>query len=218
MSVMAAMTAAKFQIFNLGNDWKAQFDSADCSLRIDKHVDGQGVSRVTMFHSDNHLLSTGAGDADDINIMTAGNITNFPKRQSKSDHMECNEATMTDDGSLSITGKIVMTDQADSMSTDFDLSFSGVDAHRLGYKAHVKDAHSDELGTNYVSMTYGSPVDEEIYGMGLQYSEWDFKGKSVPLISAEAGVGRGLQPITFGMNKFMGGQGGNTTISYAPAA
>ena len=67
-------------------------------------------------------------------------------------------------------------------------------------------------------MTYSSPVDEEIYGMGLQYSEWDFKGKSVPLISEEAGVGRGLQPLTIAMNEFMGGQGGNTVTSYAPAA
>ena len=67
-------------------------------------------------------------------------------------------------------------------------------------------------------MTYGSHIDEEIYGMGLQYSEWDFKGKSVPLISEEAGVGRGLEPITSLMNEFMGGQGGNTTTSYAPAA
>lgn len=67
-------------------------------------------------------------------------------------------------------------------------------------------------------MTYGSTVDEEIYGMGLQYSEWDFKGKSVPLISTEAGVGRGLQPITLAMNEVMGGQGGTTTTSYAPAA
>ena len=54
-------------------------------------------------------------------------------------------------------------------------------------------------------MTYRSHVDEEIYGMGLQYSEWDFKGKNVPLISEEAGVGRGLQPITLAMNDFMGG-------------
>jgi len=50
-------------------------------------------------------------------------------------------------------------------------------------------------------MSYASAFDEEIYGMGLQYSEWDFKGKSIPLISTEAGVGRGLQPITVALNK-----------------
>lgn len=67
-------------------------------------------------------------------------------------------------------------------------------------------------------MTYKSEVDEAIFGMGLQYSEWDFKGKSVPLISDEAGVGRGLEPITMIMDKFVGGQGGTSTTSYAPAA
>lgn len=41
-------------------------------------------------------------------------------------------------------------------------------------------------------MSYASDTDEEIYGMGLQYTVWDFKGRSVPLISAEGGVGRGL--------------------------
>jgi len=75
----------------------------------------------------------------------------------------------------------------------------------MTFNAQVADAHNADMGTNYVSMTYGSPVDEEIYGMGLQYTEWDFKGKSVPLISEEAGVGRGLQPITVEMNKAMGG-------------
>ena len=80
------------------------------------------------------------------------------------------------------------------------------------------DALSEVNDTNYFSMTYTSPVDEEIYGMGLQYSEWDMKGKTVALITTEAGVGRGLQPITAFENKAAHGQGGNSTSSYAPAA
>ena len=43
------------------------------------------------------------------------------------------------------------------------------------------------------------------------------KGKRLPLITTEAGVGRGVQPIT-GYENADGGQGGNTEISYAPAA
>lgn len=53
--------------------------------------------------------------------------------------------------------------------------------------------------------------------MGLQYTVWDFKHKQVPLIVAEAGVGRGLQPITREMNA-LGGGGGNSMTSYGPAA
>jgi len=40
----------------------------------------------------------------------------------------------------------------------------------------------------------------------------------VPLITTEAGVGRGLQPITAFLNLFASGGGGNATTSYAPAA
>lgn len=28
-----------------------------------------------------------------------------------------------------------------------------------------------------ISVSYDSPKDEEIYGLGLQYTEWNFKGK-----------------------------------------
>jgi sulfoquinovosidase len=52
--------------------------------------------------------------------------------------------------------------------------------------------------------------------MGLQPTEWNFKGKQVPLIVDEGGVGRGLQPLTREMN--LGGGGGGTTMtSYGPA-
>jgi alpha-glucosidase len=43
------------------------------------------------------------------------------------------------------------------------------------------------------------------------------KGKQIPLITTEAGVGRGLQPVTI-IENVNGGQGGNTVTSYAPAA
>jgi hypothetical protein len=49
----------------------------------------------------------------------------------------------------------------------------------------------DKIG-NWLSINYKSDMDEEIYGLGLQFTEWNFKNLSVPLIVAEAGVGRGL--------------------------
>ena len=58
-----------------------------------------------------------------------------------------------------------------------------------------------------------SDSDEEIYGMGLQNSVWNFKGHSVPLLSAEGGVGRGLQPIS----ELKGIEAGSKTASYGPA-
>jgi len=67
-------------------------------------------------------------------------------------------------------------------------------------------------------MSYASDTDEEIYGMGLQYTVWDFKGRSVPLISAEGGVGRGLQPISRIINADGKGGAGTDVTSYAPSA
>lgn len=68
-----------------------------------------------------------------------------------------------------------------------------------------------------MAFEYFSAPNEEIYGMGLQYSVWNFKGHKVPLISDEAGVGRGLQPITEYENK-NGGQGGRAETSYVASS
>ena len=69
-----------------------------------------------------------------------------------------------------------------------------------------------------ISVNYESPKDEEIYGLGLQYTEWNFRGKKMPIITAEAGVGRGLQTITFFINLIFGnGYGGTQLTSYSPS-
>lgn len=69
---------------------------------------------------------------------------------------------------------------------------------------------------NFVSMNYNSEADEEIYGLGLQYSVWNFKGRKVPIFSAEGGIGRGLQPLTWIVD-LINNLGGNTLSSYAPS-
>ena len=113
--------------------------------------------------------------------MKAGNVGNFPQRQTKSSRMECNAATSQDRSSVSFDGKVIIqeADKAtgtEQTSTSFSFSLESRDEHRLSFNASAEDAYSADLGTNYISMTYNSDVDEEIYGMGLQYSQWDFKG------------------------------------------
>ena len=79
----------------------------------------------------------------------------------------------------------------DGTNTPFNLNFSAQDEASLGFKLSV-----DENRGNFLSLAFKSDTDEEIYGLGLQYTVWNFKGKKVPLIVNEGGVGRGLQPIT----------------------
>jgi hypothetical protein len=66
-------------------------------------------------------------------------------------------------------------------------------------------------------VNYDSLKDEEIYGLGLEYTVWNFKGQHIPIITSEGGVGRGLWPITEILNKFEDYIGGNNRTTYAPS-
>ena len=67
---------------------------------------------------------------------------------------------------------------------------------------------------DFIGLQYQSTEDEQFYGLGLQPTVWDFKGKIVPILSSEGGVGRGLEPITTLVNIFASGGGGDTLTSY----
>ena len=58
------------------------------------------------------------------------------------------------------------------------------------------------ISSSFMSLNIKSTADEEIYGMGLQYTVWNMKGQKVPVITSEGGVGRGLEPLTYFLNKF----------------
>lgn len=53
---------------------------------------------------------------------------------------------------------------------------------------------------NRVWLTYASDENERFYGFGEQFSYMNFKGKKVPILVQEQGIGRGDQPITLAAN------------------
>lgn len=59
---------------------------------------------------------------------------------------------------------------------------------------------ADSVGFNRVCLTYSSEENERFYGFGEQFSHLNFKGKKVPILVQEQGIGRGDQPITFAAN------------------
>lgn len=74
-------------------------------------------------------------------------------------------------------------------------------------RGFVKVSTQDEQGEeevatefNKVFLTYASDEDERFYGFGEQFSRMEFKGKRVPILVQEQGIGRGDQPITFAAN------------------
>lgn len=70
---------------------------------------------------------------------------------------------------------------------------------------------------DFMETIFDSPTKEKVYGMGLQYTEMNFKGINVHMIASEGGVGRGLQPMTDILNTLYKNQGGSTVSTYSPA-
>ncbi|XP_072961457.1 uncharacterized protein [Typha angustifolia] len=80
-----------------------------------------------------------------------------------------------------------------------------------------RDKHNFNVEFNRVFITYSSCRDERFYGFGEQFSYMEFKGKRVPMLVQEQGIGRGDQPITFAANLISYRSGGDWSTTYAPS-
>eukprot|EP01018_Ginkgo_biloba_P036644 Gb_08338 [translate_table: standard] len=70
---------------------------------------------------------------------------------------------------------------------------------------------------NRIAITFSSQKDEKFYGFGEQFSYMDMKGKRVPILVQEQGLGRGDQPITAAANLVAYRSGGDWSTTYAPS-
>ncbi|KAL1548762.1 sulfoquinovosidase-like [Salvia divinorum] len=73
------------------------------------------------------------------------------------------------------------------------------------------------LDFNRICLTYSSERSERFYGFGEQFTHMDLKGKRVPILVQEQGIGRGDQPITFAANLVSYRAGGDESTTYAPS-
>ncbi len=97
---------------------------------------------------------------------------------------------------------------------DYTLSFTAVQPDQLRFVLDVAAQQAGQAAPNRSFLIYASPPDERIFGFGVQYSFVDFKGKRLPIIVGEQGIGRGLQPLTWLAN-LRAGAGGAWHSSYA---
>jgi len=68
---------------------------------------------------------------------------------------------------------------------------------------------------NRLQFKFLAENDEHIFGGGEQFTYLDLRGKRLPMLTEEQGVGRGAQPITAGAN-ITAGAGGSDVTTYAP--
>ncbi|OAE26529.1 hypothetical protein AXG93_1406s1210 [Marchantia polymorpha subsp. ruderalis] len=69
---------------------------------------------------------------------------------------------------------------------------------------------------NRIQITFSSDPSERFFGFGEQFSHFNLKGKRVPILVQEQGLGRGDQPITALANMVSNRSGGAWHTTYAP--
>ncbi|KAK3284788.1 hypothetical protein CYMTET_7580 [Cymbomonas tetramitiformis] len=75
---------------------------------------------------------------------------------------------------------------------------------------------SSSLDSEFLELTYACDADEQFLGFGEQYTFINHKGRRIPIVNAEQGIGRGLEPLTDILNTFAAGVGGDRYTTYLP--
>jgi alpha-glucosidase len=110
------------------------------------------------------------------------------------------------DEKLVIGGRL--TNEEDPEGVAYTLTFSPASGGRLSFEVEVGEPY------DRIYLTHASSPEERFFGFGTQYTYFDMKGRVVPILIQEQGVGRGEQPITWAAD-FKAGAGGTPFTSYA---
>jgi alpha-glucosidase (family GH31 glycosyl hydrolase) len=120
---------------------------------------------------------------------------------------------------LEITGKLFLDDL---LEVEYLLSFtlSTESINQLSFVAKL-DPSSASTGAgvgdfNRLYLSYQTNSEETFHGFGESFTNFNLKGRRIPILVSEQGVGRGLQPITDDLNNDTEGVGGHWYTTYAP--
>ncbi|MFZ5627608.1 MAG: alpha-glucosidase [Spirochaetota bacterium] len=94
-------------------------------------------------------------------------------------------------------------------SAAVDISFTQAADHVI---LHIKPR---DTRFNRLLFSFMAEEGERVFGGGEQFTHLDLRGRRVPMLSEEQGIGRGAQPITLGAN-LTAGAGGRDVTTYAP--
>ncbi len=119
--------------------------------------------------------------------------------------METDQQTLNIEGSL--TGP--------SCSVRYRLSFAPRTDKRLAFHVELLAEAPDSQKLNRLFLNFASRSEEQFFGFGEQYTYFDLKGRTVPILSTEQGHLRGRQPYTFFLNRISPGAAGAWYTTYA---
>jgi alpha-glucosidase len=116
------------------------------------------------------------------------------------------ESISTQGRRLRLVGRLHCT----TRQVPYALEFEYRDAAQLRFELEVHDPQFERVG-----LVYASDPEEAFFGFGEQFSFANLKGRRVPILVTEQGIGRGLQPLTWLVDG-LAGSGGAWHTSYAP--
>lgn len=120
------------------------------------------------------------------------------------------EQVAVDGTTFSLQGSFKDTD-AGCKNLKFEWNFCEAGTGHLRYVLRSSDTKFNSL-----SMQLASTAKERLFGMGVQFlhNGLNLKGKKIPALAQEGGVGRGHQPISAAVNVASPGSAGSETTTY----
>ena len=114
-----------------------------------------------------------------------------------------------------VDGRIDCTGYLGIERVPFCLSFTALDDVQLTFRVQLDEANTvDNHSRTTLSLVYAA--DASAFGCGEQFTHVDLRGQRVPIISQEPGIGRGIQPLSWVVDKAFRAAG-STVHSNAPA-
>jgi alpha-glucosidase len=109
-------------------------------------------------------------------------------------------------GALEIAGSLACPDAP----ARFRVRLEALDDAQLRLEVRLDDPRLDRT-----RLVLASDPGERFFGFGEQFGAFDLKGRLVPILVSEQGIGRGRQPLTW-LADLVAGAGGAWHSSYAP--
>lgn len=120
------------------------------------------------------------------------------------------DALETIDDALILTGTISCSDD----TVPYSLTFQVREGSALGFIAELDASAANSAGIVKTVLTGSSNANEGFFGFGAQYSYFNLKGRSLPIVVTEQGFGRG-DPETEEVETIRPGVGGTWYDSYS---
>jgi alpha-glucosidase len=161
-----------------------------------------------LFNTTNNFLSVGYSIINP-DLIINGNLNNNEKIVHKTTNYNIENVHYTKN-ILKLNGYV----WSDIINASYTIDFYSIHSkNQLAFDINIKPLKGM---INKIYLTYVCEKDETFHGFGTQYTYWNLKGKRIPIIISEQGIGRGKQPITSIINLFEKNAGGDWSSSYAP--